>query len=278
MLFVFIVVLSIFFYVLVRFRKRKNISYTPKQIEGNSLLEIIWTLIPIILLIILAIPTISHTFYLAKEPTEKDFLFIKVTAYQYWWEFEYPNLGIKTAQELHIPVGKKVFLEFHGKDVLHSFWVPALGGKTDIIPGKVTKMWLDAKYPGEYYGKCAEFCGSGHSLMNFKVFAEKNFSSWVAKMKKPKKELSSPILAEGKTLFMQNCMSCHALENAPIKGPELNSFAFRKYIGGSILHNERNLKKWLKDPSVIKPGVKMPKIDYLSDRELDALIKYLERK
>ncbi|MGA9172357.1 MAG: cytochrome c oxidase subunit II, partial [Thermoactinomyces sp.] len=130
MLGVFAVVLAIYIYVLIRYRKRKGIDRMPEQVHGNTLLEIVWTVIPIILLAILAVPTVTTTFDLSKEPKKQDTVRVIVTGHQYWWEFEYPDLGIKTAQELHIPVGKKIDLEIHGKDVLHSFWVPSLGGKT----------------------------------------------------------------------------------------------------------------------------------------------------
>ncbi|SEN73169.1 cytochrome c oxidase subunit II [Lihuaxuella thermophila] len=276
MLGVFAVVITIFVYVLIRFRKRKGQDRMPEQTHGSTLLEIVWTVIPIVLLGILAVPTVNYTFELADAKPDEDSIRVKVTGHQYWWEFEYPDLGVKTAQELYIPVGKKVHLEIHGKDVLHSFWVPALGGKTDVIPGRVNTMWLDAKKPGKYQGKCAELCGAGHALMDFVVYAKEpaEFDKWVAQMKQPAK-VATAAQKEGEQLFLQNCMGCHAGVNPKLQGPDLSKFGTRTTIAGILPHTEENLKKWLKNPEAVKPGAKMPKIDYLTQEELDALTEYL---
>jgi cytochrome c oxidase subunit II len=272
---VFTVVMTIYIYVLIRFRKRKDTDGMPKQVHGNLFLELIWTVIPIVLLAVLAMPTVKYTFELAEPKQSDNAVFVRVTGHQYWWEFEYPHLGIKTAQELHIPIGQKVHLELHGKDVLHSFWVPALGGKTDVIPGRVNTMWLDAKKPGVYHGKCAELCGAGHALMDFKVYADKDFSRWVSQMQHPSRKVSTSSMKKGEWLFKQNCMGCHAGTSSTIPGPDLNKFGTRKTIAGVLPSNEMNLKKWLKNPVVIKPGAKMPKIDYLNQDEMNSLIQYL---
>lgn len=275
MLGVFAVVITIYVYVLIRFRKRKGQDRMPEQVHGNTKLEIVWTVIPIILLAVLAVPTVKYTFDLNEEPVGKDVLRVKVTGHQYWWEFEYPDLGIKTAQELHIPVGKKVFLEIEGRDVLHSFWVPALGGKMDVVPGRINTMLLDAKKPGVYQGKCAELCGAGHALMDFKVYADSDFDSWVAQMQKGPAEVATASQKEGEKLFMQNCMGCHAGADPIFKGPDLSKFGTRDTIAGILDHNEENLRLWLKNPQEVKPGTNMPKIDYLDPKEMDALVEYL---
>lgn len=273
---VFAVVISIYIYVLIRFRKRKGKDIMPEQVHGNNLLEIIWTVIPIILLAVLAVPTVKYTFELSETPKNEDAIYVKVTGHQYWWEFEYPDLGVRTAQELYIPVGKKVHLEIHGRDVLHSFWVPALGGKMDVVPGRTNTMWLDAEKPGVYQGKCAELCGAGHALMDFKVIAqeESQFNNWVAQMKKPA-TVATAQQKQGEKLFQQNCLGCHAGLNQKIKGPDLTKFGTRHTIAGIMENNESNLKKWLKDPQSVKPGANMPKIDYLEPQELEALTEYL---
>jgi cytochrome c oxidase subunit 2 len=277
MLGVFAVVISIYIYVLIRFRKRKGIDRMPEQVHGNTYYEIAWTVIPIILLVILAIPTLKYTFDLAKKPQTSDAVRVVVTGHQYWWEFEYPDLGIKTAQELHIPVGKKVFLEIRGKDVIHAFWVPALGGKTDVVPGRVNHMWLDAEKPGVYQGKCAELCGAGHALMDFKVFAQNqsDFDKWVAEMKAPSPAVNTASVKHGEQLFRQNCMGCHAGINPHIQGPDLSKFGTRTTIAGVLPHDEEHLKQWLHDPQAVKPGALMPKFDYLQPNEIQALVDYL---
>jgi cytochrome c oxidase subunit II len=275
MLGVFAIVITIYVYVLVRFRKRKGMERMPEQVHGNTKLEIIWTVIPMILLAILAVPTVKHSFDLAQTPPEPDTIHVKVTAYQYWWEFEYPELGIKTAQELHIPVGPKVHLEIHGEDVLHSFWVPSLAGKMDVIPGRVHTMWIDAEKPGVYLGKCAELCGAGHALMNFRVYADTDFEGWVTKMQKPAAQVTSITAKQGERLFLQNCLGCHAGANPKIKGPDLSKYGTRATIAGVLPNDETNLKEWLNNPPAVKPGANMPRINYLSSEELDALTQYL---
>lgn len=246
------------------------------------MIEVLWTAIPVILLIILAIPTVSTTFSLAKEPPEEDSIRVKVTAYQYWWMFEYPDLGIRTSQELHIPVGKKVFLELESKDVIHSFWVPNLGGKTDAIPGKTNTMTLDAKEPGVYEGRCAELCGAGHALMNFRVIAEEqeDFDKWVASIKNPKSQPVNALAKEGQEVFSQNCMGCHAIEGADMKvkgdkAPDLTGFGNRTTIAGFLPNDKESLVRWLEDPQSLKPGTEMPAYNHLDDKKMDALVEYL---
>lgn len=272
---VLVVVLVVYIFVLIRYRKRKGIDRMPEQVHGNTALEVIWTIIPIVLLALIAVPTITTTFSLA-EPSKAsgDTIEVKVIGHQYWWEFQYPQLGIRTAQELHIPVGKKVHIEIDGKDVLHSFWVPALGGKTDVIPGRPNYMWLEADHAGVYQGKCAELCGASHALMDFKVIADNNFDGWVAQMQQPA-PVTTSAQQDGEKLFEQNCMSCHAGTNPYVQGPDLTKFGTRTTIAGILPHDEAHLKEWLKDPQAVKPGALMPKIDYLSPQETDELVQYL---
>lgn len=277
---VFAVVITIFIYVLVRYRKRKGVDRMPDQVHGNTKLEIIWTVIPIIALIALAFPTVKYTFELGEQPKGNDVVNVKVIGYQYWWEFQYPDLGITTAQELVIPVNKKVHIEIEGKDVLHSFWVPALGGKTDVVPGRTNTMWLDAKKPGMYQGKCAELCGPGHALMDFKVYAKEDadFNKWVAQMKQPSPKPVAEIDKKGEELYKQNCMGCHAGANLQNKGPDLSKFGMRNTIAGILPYSDKNLKNWLKNTDTIKPGTRMPKIDYLQEDQLDAITHYLKTR
>lgn len=277
---VFTVVIFIFITVLIKFRKRKDKDVMPKQVHGSTLMEFLWTIIPIALLTTLAVPTVRYTLELDKEPKGNDVVKINVTGHQYWWEFEYPEEGFTTAQEMVIPTGKKVLLTIKGEDVVHSFWVPALSGKMDVIPGKVNTMWLDAKKPGFYQGKCAELCGAGHALMDFRVYAktEAEYEKWVAQMKAPQQNPTTASVQQGEELFKQNCLACHAGQNEKYKAPNLNKFATRTSIAGIEERNRENLKKWLLNPSNIKPGSKMPSFDYLSEQELNALIDYLETK
>lgn len=275
---VFVIVMTIYIYVLIRYRKRRGQDRMPKQVHGNTKLEVIWTVIPIAALIALAIPTVRDTFDLSKIPSSKDTITIDVTGHQYWWEFHYPGYGFTTAEEAHIPVGKKILFRVHGKDVLHAFWVPALGGKVDVVPGRVNTLILDADEARVYQGKCAELCGASHALMDFKIVADKpaDFNKWIAEMQKPDVTTSSE--QAGEQIFRQNCMGCHAGINPHIQGPNLNKFATRSMIAGVLPHNDQNIKIWLKNPDAVKPGTLMPKIDYLTKQDLNNLIKYLDSR
>ncbi|SDC05519.1 cytochrome c oxidase subunit 2 [Melghirimyces thermohalophilus] len=284
MTFVVAVVLAIFIYVLIRYRQKPGDNSIPKQVEGSMKLEMLWTVIPIILLAILAVPTLTHTFSLAEEaPKDEDPLRVKVTAHQYWWEFEYPDLGIKTAQQLHIPTDEKVYLELTSDDVIHAFWVPELAGKQDLNPGSTNKMWIDADEPGTYEGRCAELCGAGHALMNFQVVAQEkeDFDKWVEKRKNPSSEPKTAEQKAGKEVFTQNCMSCHAIDGTQMKtkgekAPNLTGFAERNKIAGLLENNDENLEKWMKHPEQVKPGTYMPSFDFLSDEDMDNLKAYLQ--
>ncbi len=180
---VLLVVLAAIVYSVWTFRRRPDSDGVPDQIEGALWLEFTWTLLPAVILVIIGIPTVRLIFNTERyvEATGAD-LRVNVTGHQWWWEFEYPDLGIVTANELHIPVGRRVILELDSADVLHSFWVPRLGGKRDLIPNQDNQLWLEADEPGLYYGHCAELCLVAHAYMRFRVVAESEeaFAGWVA--------------------------------------------------------------------------------------------------
>ncbi|OYD07010.1 cytochrome c oxidase subunit II [Paludifilum halophilum] len=284
MAFVFAVVMVIFIYVLIRYRQKPGDDSIPEQVEGSTKLELLWTVIPIILLAILAVPTVATTFSLAEKPSEEEeALTVKVTAHQYWWEFEYEDYGFKTAQELHIPKDKKVYLKLTSRDVIHSFWVPALGGKTDLNPGQTNTMTIDAKKVGTYEGRCAELCGAGHALMNFEVVVdeEQKFDQWVAQRQEPSSQPQTAAQERGEEVFSQNCMSCHAIDGAELerkgnKAPNLTGFGERDKIAGVLENNDENLEKWLKHPDKVKPGSYMPSFDFLNEKDMKSLKAYLQ--
>ena len=280
---VVIVVFAICIYVLIRFRRRKGDKSIPKQVEGNHKLEIIWTVIPIILLVILGVPTISTVFGLSKDySNDPDALQVKVTAHQYWWEFEYPDLGITTAQELVVPTGKKVMFELVTADVKHSFWIPAIGGKMDNNDGITNKMYLEFDKEGVFRGKCAELCGPSHSLMDFKAKAvdQASFDRWVAAIKEP---VALPADEGIKTAFENKCLTCHAIgeSSAGSAYPNLTGIGSRLTIGGILYNDEAptvdNLVKWITDPQAVKPGNMMPTAEELelSDEEIRGIAEYL---
>jgi len=278
---VFVVVMLIFTYVLIRYRKRPGQQGIPKQVEGNHALEILWTVIPFLLLIIMAIPTVTTGFALGKVYSKEEAVQVTVTAHQFWWEFEYPELGVSTAQDLVLPVGKKVQFNVTSADVMHAFWIPALGGKIDTNPGQENKIWLQADKPGIYYGKCAELCGASHALMDFKVevMEQADFDKWAAGMKGV--QSAEPVAAtaasaaQGQEIFNKSCLGCHAIAGKGGKmGPNLTNFADRERVAGILAHTPENIAEWLKDPQKVKPGNNMPNLN-LDDAQVKALVDYM---
>ncbi|MFX3624323.1 MAG: cytochrome c oxidase subunit II [Ectobacillus sp.] len=290
---VVLVVTAIFFYVIVRFRRKKGQeSFIPKQVEGSHKLEIIWTVIPILLLLILAVPTVTYTFKLAdvkpaqKQQLDKDTIVIDVTARLYWWEFAYKNEKIVTSQDLVIPTDKKVYLNLKGADIKHSFWVPSLAGKMDNNPENTNIMWLKADKAGTYNGFCTEFCGPSHALMQFKVKAvdESEYKDWIAAMKKQdgKQKPATAQAQEGEQIFQKSCIGCHAVDAndkrppAARIAPNLANYGDRDMVAGIMDNTDENLKSWLKDPENLKPGNLMTgKYGNLTDEQIDALTAYL---
>lgn len=274
------VVTLILIYVLIRYRRKRGDDTPPKQVEGNNLLEAIWVIVPIILIAILAVPTVTTTFSLDQVQADENAITVKVVGAQFWWQFEYPDYGIVTAQELHIPVGTKVNLELETRDTLHSFWVPRLSGKTDLISGRTNFMWMEAQKPGTYIGKCAELCGDSHALMDFLVVAEsrEDFDRWVESMKNPQTEPTNALSEQGQQIFAQSCAGCHAVagtEFAGTSGPDLTGFGNRQKVAGIKDNTDENVAQWIKDPASMKPGSLMPAMP-LSDEDVEALVAYLK--
>jgi len=298
---VIVVVCVIFVLVIVRFRRTKeNEHKIPKQVEGSHTLEIVWTIIPIVLLLILAVPTVAVTFsqgdVSAMDEKDEDgnptALIVNVRAHLYWWEFEYPGLGIVTSQDLVIPTEERVYFNLTSADIKHSFWIPPLGGKLDTNPDNINKFFLSvdqdkASKAGQiFYGKCAELCGPSHAYMDFKVKAlpKNEFDQWVSDMKNAKAPTpSTEVARKGEEIFNNSCLQCHAIDpsnEAPAAtrvAPNLANFAEREKIAGILDHNEEELKRWIRESDTIKPGNKMPVFNegQISNDDLDALAAYL---
>lgn len=279
---VVLVVGYLFVYAIVKFRQKKNDpDIIPEQIEGNIKLELAWTIIPIILLIILAFPTISKTFQDSQTAVAKgkNVVHIKVTGHQFWWQFEYPDQKITTAQDLVIPTGKKIVIDLTSKDVIHSFWVPALAGKQDANPNQTSHLWLNADKPGIYKGRCAELCGASHALMyfNVKAVSPSKFKQWVSQMQKGPVAPQTASAKEGQQIFKNNCLQCHAVgDQGGQVGPNLSNFADRENVAGYLSHTKANVKKWITNPSSVKPGALMPAFGQkLSAGQIQSLADYL---
>ncbi|AXI08968.1 cytochrome c oxidase subunit II [Oceanobacillus zhaokaii] len=283
MVVVFLVVIIVYSIVLVRFRRKKGQeNYIPKQVEGNHTLEMVWTAIPIVLVLIMGVPAVMTVFDLADESEASDSINIEVTGNQYWWHFNYAGEEVVTSQDLYIPTGEKVYLNMQSSDVIHSFWVPSISGKMDVNPENVNTMYIEAYEEGVYWGKCAELCGPSHSLMDFKVIAvsPEEFDQWIADMQSvdPADEPQDAVAQEGKELFeANNCMGCHAIGSSPSAvGPNLTNFGDRTKIAGFLEPTEENLVDWIMDPESIKPGNKMTgNYPDLSEDEASSIAAYL---
>ncbi|MFB9861461.1 cytochrome c oxidase subunit II [Salinicoccus siamensis] len=296
MLLVVVSVIILFSFAVLKSRRSKlGEDYKPKDVAGNHVYEVIWTSIPILLIIILAVPTVYLVFKqgdvrgMENEDgginTEETI--VNVTANQYWWEFEYPNEEVVTSQELVVPTDRRVYFNLKGGDVKHSFWVPAAGGKLDTNVDGINSFYLvfddDSAEESNrlFYGKCAELCGPSHALMDFKVKAlpEEEYDQWLADMKAVEEpaQASTDDAAEGQEIFNNSCIGCHAVtpQGAGAVGPNLANFGDRDLIAGFLEHNEENLVDWIKDPESFKPGNKMTDQYDLSDEEIDKVASYL---
>jgi len=264
-------------YVLVRFRERPG-APLPRQTRGHTLLEIAWTVAPALVLLVIAIPTIQVIFT-TQGAARPDALPVLVVGRQWWWEFQYPTLGVVTANELHLPAGRRIVLQLEGEDVIHSFWVPLLGGKRDVVPGRRNLLTLTADAPGEYWGQCAEFCGASHANMRLRVIVDppEAFEAWLLAQRVPAAEPTG-VAAEGKAIYARSaCVGCHVIRglSAGTLGPDLTHFGSRSTVAAGLYPNTvEHVTAWLKDPPALKPGVKMPRLG-LTDEQARAVATYL---
>jgi cytochrome c oxidase subunit II len=283
---VFVLVQGIIVFAVIKFRRKDGDDVWPEQTHGNTRLEVGWTILPALVLAVVAVFTVPVIFELDdKRPDEG--IMVEVVGQQYWWEFAYPEHGdIVTANELHIPAGQPVFMEMTSQDVIHSFWTPRLNGKRDVTPGRTHTWTIEADEPGVYSGQCAEFCGASHANMRLKVVAhsEADFEAWVEGQQQPPEVPTDGLAAEGYELFeTRGCAACHEVrgqyevvaETSP-SAPDLTHLYTRDCFAGCIYDlNDRNeMQAWLRDPQR-KAGSLMV-IGQLSEPDIDALTAYLE--
>jgi cytochrome c oxidase subunit II len=283
---IFLVVFSLLLYSIFKFRGRGlDGGREPAQVYGSMQIELAWTIIPILIVVVLFLATarVIHATQDAPEPAGA--LDVIAIGHQYWWEFRYPKLGIVTANELHIPVSDPghptpTFLQLLSADTDHSFWVPELAGKTDLIPNHPNRMWMDPQRTGIFLGQCAQYCGTQHAKMLLRVSVDgpDDFASWVSVQKKAAVEDAGAIA--GRRVFEQNaCMNCHRVDGTSADGrfgPDLTHLMSRSTIAAGAAENTHdNLRLWVQDPSAIKPGSLMPAMK-LSDADLDAVVSYME--
>jgi cytochrome c oxidase subunit 2 len=262
---------------LVRFRARPGEATEPPQTHGNRTMELIWTIAPAVTLAVIFFLTVQTMRSVqAAAPGAQT---VRVIGHQWWWEYEYPDQHVVTANELHVPLGTPLVLDLQSADVIHSFHVPRFGWMRDTVPGKTNLMPVTVVVPGTFDGTCNQYCGLQHAWMRVIVRAEPadQFNAWVQQQRQPVAASG----ARGEQLFLQNtCVNCHAIRGlsaAARVGPDLTHFGSRATLGTGVIDNTSdNLRRWIRNASSIKPGVLMPSFQNLSDQDLGVLADYLE--
>ncbi len=284
---IFVVVTGLLVYCVVRFRHRPgDDGHEPPQVYGSNQVELAWTVVPLLIVVVLFLGTTRSIIAIESAAPPPDALRVTVIGYQWWWEFRYPELGIVTANELHVPVSARddrrpTALKLQSGDVVHSFWVPRLAGKTDVIPNRDNHMWIEPFEPGTYVGQCAEFCGTQHAKMLLRVIVhpEGDFERWVAEQQRSPVVGDDPKVRAGRDAFQQTaCINCHTVGDTVatgIFGPDLSHLMSRETLGAGVAANTpENLKAWVRDPQQLKPGCRMPAMQ-LDDDALDRVVAYL---
>jgi len=276
---VFALVVGVLVITLVRDRGRPG-DPDPEQVHGNRTLEITWTVLPALLLMVMFGLTVRTMQTVNAEPAAP--LRVQVIGHQWWWEYRYPDLGVTTASELVLPVGRPARLELTTADVIHSFWVPQIGWKKDVIPGQANSMNVQVDEAGAYDGPCTEYCGTQHAWMRIRLVAQSPdaFEAWTRAQQQPASPPSDPSVARGAQVFASSsCINCHAIAGtsaAARVGPDLSHVGSRSIIGAGVLDNSPDsLGRWIRDPQAVKPGVLMPAYPNFSDADLASLAAYL---
>ncbi|HEY0797208.1 MAG TPA: cytochrome c oxidase subunit II [Acidisarcina sp.] len=298
---VFLAIVALIVHVLVHYRARKGDTTEPPQVFGSAQIELAWTIIPTLIILVLFLGTARVVFEVQDAAAPKSALNVTVVGHQYWWEFRYPKYNLVTANELHIPLSDPgnptpTYMELTSADVIHSFWVPSLAGKTDLLPNRVNEMWVDPHKVGLYEGQCAQFCGAQHAKMLLRVYVEtpEDFQRWIGTQRQQAKTSVPGILSNvdlesdnsqkitpqlGRRVFEgQACISCHAVRGTVAGGrfgPDLTHLMSRSTIAAGIAPNTpENLLIWITDPSVMKPGSLMPAM-HLTSLENKQITAYL---
>jgi cytochrome c oxidase subunit 2 len=283
---IFIVVASLMVYAIVKFRATPaNVDREPAQVYGSTQIELAWTIVPVLIVLVLFAATARVIHAIQDAPQPPGAVEVTVVGHQFWWEYRYPALGVVTANELHIPVSdplrpRPTFLKLLSADTDHSFWIPQLGGKTDLIPNRVNRLWMDPHRPGIFLGQCAQYCGTQHAKMLQRVSVDTPdaFDAWVRSQQQPANEDASAMA--GRRIFETTaCINCHTVRGTVANGrfgPDLTHLMSRATLASGAAENTpENLRVWLRDPDAIKPGSLMPAMK-VSDAELDVLVRYME--
>lgn len=292
---IFLIVEGVLLYSVWRFRHPADAKTTdePPQVYGSMPIEVAWTAAPTMIVFFLVLVTTRTLWEVEVKPPEPkagdNALFVTVIGHQWWWEYVYETydgekLGFITANELHIPVSdataRRTYLTLKSADVCHSFWIPRLAGKVDLIPGRDNLILLETKEPGLHQGQCAEYCGAQHANMLLRVVAHPpdEFAAWLGHEAQPAVEDTAA--AEGKAAFLaQSCINCHAVRGTVARGtyaPDLTHLMSRETLASGMIKNTpENLRHWVHDPQDIKPGCLMPAFG-LDEHELNLVVEYLQ--
>ena len=284
---IFVVVGGLILFTIFRFRRRPNEDnwhQEPAQVYGSNQIEAAWTIIPLLIVFVLIGVSARVIAAVQNASPPKSTLHVTVIGHQWWWEVYYPDYGIRTANEVRIPANvdgqTATYLTLQSADVIHSFWVPQLSGKTDLIPNRNNYMWIDPREPGVYVGNCAEYCGTQHAKMLLRVIAQTpaDFKKWATDQQKPQEENAQ--MSGAKTRFESlSCINCHAIRGTSAVGkfgPDLTHLMTRQTLAAGVLVNDkRNLRDWVNDPQEPKPGCFMPSMK-LTNEELDQVVTYLQ--
>lgn len=287
---IFLVVTGLLVFTVWKFRRRSDADdqKEPPQIYGSTHIELAWTVIPILITFVLILVTSRTIGEIQNRKMPENAVQIRLVGHQWWWEVHYPKEGITTANEIHVPVSRRdgegqrpteIILE--SADVIHSFWVPQLAGKTDLVPNRRNKTWIEPFQTGTYFGNCAEYCGTQHANMLLRVIVQEpeDYEKWVEQMRKPPEPPKSELAIQGhKDFYANSCINCHKVDGTVadgVFGPDLTKLMTRQTIGaGAAELNPETLRAWVRDPQTIKVGCLMPDMK-LHDSEVDSITAYL---
>jgi cytochrome c oxidase subunit 2 len=282
---IFVVVASLLVYAVVKFRATPtDADREPAQVYGSTQIELAWTIVPVLIVVVLFAATARSIHAIQDAPQPPTAIAVTVIGHQFWWEYWYPALGVVTANELHIPVSdpsrpRPTVLTLLSADTDHSFWIPQLGGKTDLIPNRINRLWMDPFRPGIFLGQCAQYCGTQHAKMLQRVSVDTpdEFDAWIRAQREP--AMVDESAAHGRRVFETTaCINCHTVRGTVANGrfgPDLTHLMSRATIASGAADNTpENLRVWLREPDAIKPGSLMPAMK-VSDAELDALVRYM---
>jgi cytochrome c oxidase subunit II len=283
---IFLVVAGLLTYAIIRYRRRGTGDdlEEPPQVYGSAAIELAWTVPPILIVVVLVLVTARTIGEIQKPKLPADSEQVRIIGHQFWWEIRYPKYDVVAANEIHVPLSdrsKRVATEIvlESADVIHGFWVPQLNGKTMLVPNYRNTMWIEPYQPGIYLGNCTVLCGAQHANMLIRVIVDspQRFQQWLNEQKTTPG--NDAAVAEGRQQFLGNsCGACHEINGTAAKGvfgPNLTHFASRQTLGAGVAENsEANLRSWLQDPQVLKPGCLMPNMK-LGDKQLESILAYL---